>query len=356
MPTTSTGGVIHQSEGESVWELRRTRGGGKKTANTSPTKFLVDEQDDGDQPCKICTKTVGDEGAKCDRCNGWVHVGCSGLTKKEYEYLTYIASPAVKFYCKTCLTDMNTGGDKTDQRLATQEAKMDTLMQVVDALQSQNKEIVKLLNINETKVVDTLQTQNKEIIKHLNNNESKINETTKEKLNEVLVEEKEREKRKNNIIIHNIPEESQEEQGEDKIDDKERVTAILRQIGVDIEEPEIENIYRLGSKSGRDGKPREKPRLLKVVLKTEEKKRDVMKKAPNLNKGVEDKAKKVYINNDETDKERKANFELRQKLKQKRQETGDQTWVIDRKTSEIVQKKEKTRPAEEGNQTEENTQ
>ena len=324
MPTTSASGDIHQSyDGESVWGMK-TRGRPRKDSKPrSPVKFLVNEDDDPIQPCKICPKMVSDEGIKCDRCSGWVHVNCSGLTWKEYEFLSTITTDAVKFFCKPCLEETKVGDEKSDARMAVQETKLDSLI----------------------KVVDTVLAQNKEIMTHLSKTETKQSDDTKEKLNEVLLEEREREKRKNNVIIYNIKESTEEE--EEGMDDNERVTSILRQI-VEIETPEIDSIVRLGNKNGKDGKPREKPRLVKVTFKSEEKKREVMKKAPSLNKGVQEQAKKIYINNDETDQERKAGYELRQKLKQKRQDTGDQSWVI--RNGEIVQKKE-NRPTREEEET-----
>ena len=122
-------------------------------------------------------------------------------------------------------------------------------------------------------------------------------------------------------------------------EDKETVTDILRMI-VDIEAPEIESVVRLGGKTDKDGKPRQKPRLLKVIFTTEAKKREVMKKARGLNEGVEEIEKKIYINNDDTEAERKAGYELRQKLREKKKATGEQDWVI--RNGEIVKKKQAT--------------
>ena len=316
MPTTSASGVIHQAyDNDSVWAKKAARGRPRKNSKIdSPVKMLRNEDEEPIQPCRVCPKMVSDEGIKCDRCCGWVHVACSGLTKKEYEFLSNIASPSVKFYCRQCMQDFNAGEEQTNTRMAVQETKLDTLM----------------------KVVDTVLTQNQQIMQHLSQTETKQNDT-KQKLNEVIIEEKEREKRKNNVIMYNVAE-TTEEQEQEGMDDTEKVTSILRQV-VELEAPEIESVIRLGSKNGKDGKPREKPRLLKVVFKTEEKKREVIKKAPGLNKGVQEQSQKIYINNDETDQERKSGYELRQQLKKKRQETGDQKWVI--RNREIVYKRDR---------------
>ena len=330
MVHTRTGGVAHQShDGEhikDVWSVKGKKG--SKNVGSSPLKFLSDEEDT--VPCKVCPKTVDNQGVKCDRCLGWVHVKCSNMSKDEYDSLSRIANDAVRFFCPPCLTQMNQGKDMTD-RQAIQEAKIDTLMKTVEVLQQQNMQILKLLTQSETKMIDST----KEVQGKINESLDKV----QTKMNEALLEEKEKEKRKKNAIISNISESTLKNGDERMRDDREKVADVLRQI-VDIEEAEIENVVRLGSKIGKDGKPRQKPRLLKIIFKAEEKKKEVIKNARGLNEGEEDQEKRIYINNDETDAERKRGYELRQKLKAKKQETGENDWVI--RNGEIV----KRRPAQ----------
>merc|ERR1712074_241746 len=106
---------------------------------------------DSDVPCKVCPKFVGNKGVQCDRCKGWVHVQCSDLSKDEYDSLSRIASVAVQYQCPPCRKEIKEG-QGTD-RAAIQEAKIDTLMKTVQALQQQNLQILKLLNQNETKMM-----------------------------------------------------------------------------------------------------------------------------------------------------------------------------------------------------------
>ena len=342
MVHTRNGSVTHQShDGEhidEVWSMKGRKG--SKTVG-SPLKFLSDEDDA--LPCKVCPKNVDNQGVKCDRCLGWVHVRCSKLTKEEYDSLSRIANDAVRFFCPPCLEQMNDGKDLSD-RQAIQEAKIDTLMKTVENLQQQNAQILKMLTSSETKMIDSTKVVQGKINDSLNKVQAKMNEQ--------LLEEKEKDKRKNNAIICNISE-STLEKGEERMrEDREKVTDLLRTI-VDIEEPEIVNVVRLGNKKDKDGKPRQKPRLLKISFRTEDKKKEVMKNARGLNDGVDDQEKRVYINNDETDAERKAGYELRQKLKAKKQETGENDWVI--RNGEIV-KKRQAQAARDNEEREQNTE
>ena len=61
-------------------------------------------------------------------------------------------STSVKWFCPTCTGELHASPDP-DRRMATQEAKMDTLMQtVVVTLQTQNAAILKILAALDVKV------------------------------------------------------------------------------------------------------------------------------------------------------------------------------------------------------------
>ena len=66
-------------------------------------------------------------------------------------------------------------------------------------------------------------------------------------------------------------------------------------------ENEIDNPVRL--EQVRVGK-NSKPRLLRLEMKSEKSKKSIMKTVYQLNKGVTDVTKRIYINNDNTSKER----------------------------------------------------
>ncbi len=67
--------------------------------------------------------------------------------------------------------------------------------------------------------------------------------------------------------------------------------------------------------------------MLRVTVKTEPKQKEILKKAPQLNKQVTDQSRKNYINPDFTPKERELNKRLRAERKE-RYERGEKDLVI----------------------------
>ena len=87
---------------------------------------------------------------------------------------------------------------------------------------------------------------------------------------------------------------------------------------------DIENPVRLGAAGGN------RPRMLRISMLSEQKKKMVLKKAPELNKNVPIE-KRIYVNQDFTKKQREANKALRDELRAElrtRTETGEQNLAI----------------------------
>ena len=90
---------------------------------------------------------------------------------------------------------------------------------------------------------------------------------------------------------------------------------------VTLEEGEVVEPIRLGKVGGN------RPRLLKVTVKNHDKKKEIVRKAPELNRNVADKDKRVYINHDYTQKQREKYKALREE-KWRRTREGEQNLVI----------------------------
>ena len=69
------------------------------TDETKPRSCVKD-------PCGICNKTVktGQQSIICDSCEEWVHIGCNGTTKNEYEHLK---NKNDLWYCQVCTIKNN---------------------------------------------------------------------------------------------------------------------------------------------------------------------------------------------------------------------------------------------------------
>ena len=132
----------HDGEHISCAASGNTKGASAKKSRDgggSPFKFLV--TGDVECPCKICSRRIDKErGIMCDRCQAWVHMNCSDLETDEYNSLTKMRSQSVKWFCPPCTEELR-NTPSADDRTAVQEAKIDSLMQIVTVLQQQNQVI-----------------------------------------------------------------------------------------------------------------------------------------------------------------------------------------------------------------------
>jgi hypothetical protein len=125
-----------------------------------------------------------------------------------------------------------------------------------------------------------------------------------------LAEAREREKRERNLVFVNIKESAAAAATERKREDIAEVKKVLDKV-VQLAEDEIREVFRLGQVGGN------KPRLLKVVMKDKEKKYEILRKSKDLNQGINDPRKKVYVNPDYSKEQRQANKELREEFKRR---------------------------------------
>ena len=194
--------------------------------------------------------------------------------------------PHILWVCSSCLEE----GSETKTRT---EAKMEHMLSIVPLMHSINARLENL----ETNLMG----------KKL---EEKIEEVVEKKLAEVIDEQKEKDKRKHNLIISNLKESAKTDLKERQEEDVNMVRETLSKL-VTLTESDVVEPVRLGKVGGT------KPRLLKVKIRSEEKRREILKNAPKMNEKVQDQSKKIYINPDYTPKERELNQALRQERKQR---------------------------------------
>ena len=292
--SSQDGELLSKSKNGSSSDMFMMDGKRKSESKSSPLKFLVDETD---CPCRICNKLVdSDNSVQCDRCQGWVHQPCSDLDPAAFGMLARIQAQSVQWICAKCLKDRS--GPGQDDRIASNEAKMDTMMQLIKTLQVQSS---------------TLQTQNMAILRFLEKQDEKIDGKIAEKVKESMEELKEKEDRKNNLILYNIKE-CPRDGDEESQHDKKVVEQVFHEIGADLvgrkfQESVIET-KRLGVKN----KGRNRP--IKVVLKDSLEKGKVLKKAKNLKNSKD--LNKVGISTDKTLKEREMDKKLLAELRDRK--------------------------------------
>jgi hypothetical protein len=129
-------------------------------------------------------------------------------------------------------------------------------------------------------------------------------------LTKKLAEAREREKRERNLVFVNIKESAAAAATDRKREDIAEVKKVLDKV-VQLAEDEIQEVFRLGQVGGN------KPRLLKVVVKDKEKKYEILRKSKDLNQGINDPRKKVFVNPDYSKEQRQANKELREEFKRR---------------------------------------
>ena len=164
--------------------------------------------------------------------------------------------------------------------------------------------------------------------------EEKIERMVDRKLAEKLDDRVERDERKNNLIVVNLPESTKSTVEEKKQDDIERLKDMIKEKNPDLVNEEILEPTRLG-------KVGEKPRLLRVKVKSQDIKMEFVKL--RLNDEVTPLEERVYINPDYTPAEREKNKQLRKELKD-RIAGGERNIGI--RNGKIVEVKWRARPGQ----------
>ena len=247
-----------------------------------------------DEPCEDGEKAA--PSIECYNCKHWVHQTCAGVEPSLFKQLS--ESKSLQWVCEACQQDKSEGQSRL-------ESKIDKMMELFSKrLEAIEREI------------------------GVDKQEQKIEEIVDRKIAEALEERDEKEKRKNNIVIVNLRE-SGKPTAEERQEDMSEVMKIMKICEVTIDREEITNPIRLGKIGGN------RPRLLKVTITTETRKREIMKKAILANKKVSDPKKKVYVNNDLTLKERQKLQELLAEKKE-RMASGEKDLVI--KNGKVMKK------------------
>ena len=321
MVKTKTKSVLSQSaDGE---KLGRKGSRDRKDSRTkksempqSPLKFL-DNNVDG--VCRKCTKGIDDskeDSIYCDRCDGCVHVKCAEMTQQEFQYIRKAQNTKLIFHCPICIKDLREGNGE-DDRIAQQNARLDSLTEFVQVIIAQNKQLIEALKPENQvkKVEDDIQVQ----------------------LTEVIQNQSEVEEKKKNVIVFNLPESEEtvtgkQEQEEDLVKVKELLTFLDSRI--DTDDIDVKKVERMGRRKGKDAKPRG----IKVTLPSVDTKFKAIRNAKKL---VDYKLPKIGISFDKTKKEVEEDNKLRAELAVKRAAEPEKDYVIfERK---IVPRTEATR-------------
>ena len=147
-------------------------------------------------------------------------------------------------------------------------------------------------------------------------------------------EQMERDRRRKNIVIVNLKESSKTDSAERKAEDLSNAKQLLEKV-VTITEGELIEPIRLGKEGGN------RPRMLRITVRTEEKRNEVVRNAFRVNEGVTEAKERRYINPDYTLKERERNKVLRDE-KRGREKNGETNLII--RDGQIIKRRDRPSP------------
>ena len=233
-------------------------------------------------------------------CKEFCHKSCSGLTNAQFNCCRGASS--IQWTCEGC-------GEKEVIVKSQIEAKLDGIFQLLQTM-----------------------TTRLEHLEMRHDQEEHIEQIIEKKVEEYLRESEEKEKRKLNIIVVNLPESKKETSEVRKMEDIDRVRALISQIP-EVRAEEAKNPLRLGPmRIGQNVKPR----MLRMEVGSEETKIKILKGIFQLNKS-KPPMERIFINSDSTPKEREKIKQLRAEMSV-RIEGGEIDLRIDYRKFEIVKR------------------
>ena len=291
---------------------RRGSGGSRRKGKKETQEPVVQEKVPSNTICQICSKEIeGGSFVGCDSCVTWLHLECSQVPQIEFEFLHKHKTTQLLYHCSLCKKGSTKKGTK-DDHIEAQNEKIERLSEMVQTISNQNQTILELLkkdNIVEVKIEDTVQ------------------ESIHTNLKELLDDQSDKDNKKNNLIIFNLPESEEMENGKSaESEDLDKVKEILNFIDKDIITPEADlsekSISRIGNTKSKDIS---RPRPVKIEFPNQRPKNRAMRNARNL-KDFNIYPKKIGISKDKSEIEMKKDRTLRWKLVQKRKDGQD--WTI----------------------------
>ena len=161
--------------------------------------------------------------------------------------------------------------------------------------------------------------------------QAKIEEIVKKEMKEAIEEREEQERIGPYLIIANIPESNKRTEEDRKVEDTNRVRAILERTELNEEElNEVTVEARLGREI-REGRNR----MIKIKTTNPQTKTKILKNSRLAKHRDCPASDRVYINRDLTQKQRQRGKVLRDELREKRETNREQKWII--KNDKVVE-------------------
>lgn len=258
-------------------EVDKTSDKGQHIVTTGKHAVAAEEEQ-----CEDCGELVtdGDEALTCDICQKWYHIKecCQNVPKDVYKYFEDNTTPQIHWYCKHC----NQGAVSLMQMINKSSLELDKKIDLVNKRvdKAEGEINTKASLKSHTELEEKVEKTNEEHTKKINELERKLGEleinphiqaegeagkVQEETLEKLVRELKDGESRKNNIMIYHV-DESEEE---DKKTQYEYDAAFVKELFINqmevagIGDENIDKVMRIGRRTTEDGKPRNRPMLVK---------------------------------------------------------------------------------------------
>ena len=251
-----------------------------------------------------CGKEIESDSIECEWCYNWEHKECAGLSNDIYKVLDG-APVNVMFFCTKCEPKVKLALKFFDDIQQKQKLLDDRLQQLDEKFTKSINDINTRIDKSASLPVENAMEQAAR--SSPSNTKLPVSYDITSTLTSILAEEKEKEKRKLNLIIHKIPESTDDNAQIRKAYDLRQINTILQK-HLNIETT-IENAICLGKKD------LAKTRLLKITVASLKLKKEILRNSSKLrNVSDPDWIQTIFITPDLTPKELEKDKALRAKL------------------------------------------
>ena len=252
-----------------------------------------------------------DKAVSCDICDNWFHKSCQGISDQLYKVLTSNETDSISWYCSAC----KRGAKKVMLQIARLKDRHDAMEGQITSIEGRHQDTLRIVKSIEDRV-EKLESKDSDAIQD------------QEEPGKTLKEIEDRERRKQNVVIFNLAESSNPDPKLKQAEDLSNFKAIC-QTDLDVGEVEVDALFRLGPKA----KNSNGSRPLKVILKDNITRKQILAKAKNLKGTGEQGKKQLAIAPDMTPMQREEVRKLREIQKTRQEElerSGDHqhVWII----------------------------
>ena len=280
--------------------------------------------------CGKCSKDFrrSEKGMQCEICESWWHIKCIGMSDETYKYLKKEECKDLHWFCTGCSNDA-INNLKMLMNLHSKQEKMTTEMVTLKFSVQELKINVNNINIKVNKQdreMEGMLKKMKEVgskletaldamgkVTQIAGTETTTIEVTKlveQKITEIRNEQEDKRQRENKMIFFGIKEDGNLEAKQRAAEDRVMLIELFEIMKT---KEEILSITRLGRKKEGSCRP------VLVEVQNEKMKWNIIGRAKLLQESK--KGEDIYISPDQTVQERKDALELRNELKNKREES-----------------------------------